>query len=170
MVQANRCEVCGHIWVSDAVLQSSHIQLDEPTRVADEIGLPIRCAKCKSPYWNREGRWVDLNVPDGVFGRGRINGGKLGAGTGDNSRVDKRGVGGAIAESDTGAVLTGRVRAVAGRSGGTVAGANRGRGKKSSEDAPGGEKQAMTPFRGSGKCPHGYMNWFTCRDARGGCE
>lgn len=59
MVQANRCEVCSHIWVSDAILQSVHIQVDEPTRMADEIGLPIRCAKCKSPYWNRAGGWID---------------------------------------------------------------------------------------------------------------
>jgi hypothetical protein len=25
------------------------------------------------------------------------------------------------------------------------------------------------PFRGSGKCPHNYMNWMTCHNSGGGC-
>jgi hypothetical protein len=30
-VEANQCDRCGHIWLSEN---------------------PVRCAKCKSPYWN----------------------------------------------------------------------------------------------------------------------
>jgi len=25
-------------------------------------------------------------------------------------------------------------------------------------------------FQGSGKCPHGYVNWMVCRNVGGGCE
>ena len=30
--------------------------------------------------------------------------------------------------------------------------------------------KSVAPFRGSGKCPHGYMSWMTCRNANGGCQ
>ena len=36
-----KCDVCGHIWISR----------DRETKY-----LPIACAKCKSPYWNKSER------------------------------------------------------------------------------------------------------------------
>ena len=33
-----KCEKCGHIWISQKF---------------DKDNLPISCAKCKNPYWNR---------------------------------------------------------------------------------------------------------------------
>jgi hypothetical protein len=70
-VQANRCEVCEHVWVSDAVCLSAKIQLSEPMRIPDEIGLPVRCAKCKSPYWNkpREGSSESAGIEYGTVER-----------------------------------------------------------------------------------------------------
>ena len=29
---------------------------------------------------------------------------------------------------------------------------------------------SKTLFRGTGKCPHGWCNWQTCKDNKGGCE
>jgi len=35
---AFKCERCGHVWISEKYTPEN---------------LPIACAKCKSPYWNR---------------------------------------------------------------------------------------------------------------------
>jgi hypothetical protein len=40
-VKAFKCNKCGHIWLSKKYLE------DGKTR-------PVACAKCKSPYWDRE--------------------------------------------------------------------------------------------------------------------
>lgn len=37
-VDAFKCEKCGHVWISQKF---------------DKDNLPIACAKCKNPYWNR---------------------------------------------------------------------------------------------------------------------
>ena len=164
MVQANRCEVCSHIWVSDAILQDARNRFEEPGRVPDEMGLPIRCAKCKSPYWNRDGRWVDPEVQGpAVFG-GVKNGDARGSTgeAGNNSEVDERGVGGGITKSDAGAVFAGRVRAVAGGGGGKASRKEARSGEGNKKPAVTGQEEAVAPTRPSGKCPHGYMNWLVC--------
>lgn len=84
--------------------------------------------------WNRSQAVIYL------LGRGLNNGGKLGAEIGDNSRVDKRGVGGGITEPGAGAVFTGGVRAVAGGGGGAASGARAGAGKGRGE---GSDKAAL---------------------------
>jgi hypothetical protein len=53
-ITANRCDACGHVWVTEALLTAYRVQSHEPGRVPDDIGLPLRCAGCKSPYWNKE--------------------------------------------------------------------------------------------------------------------
>lgn len=40
-IQGFKCDVCGHIWIS---------------RNRETKQLPIACAKCKSPYWNKSER------------------------------------------------------------------------------------------------------------------
>jgi DNA-directed RNA polymerase subunit RPC12/RpoP len=40
-VKAFKCAKCGWIWLSRQYME-------------DQKSLPIACAKCKSPYWNRE--------------------------------------------------------------------------------------------------------------------
>lgn len=45
-VEANQCDVCGHIWLSTN---------------------PLRCAKCKSPYWDRGARVTPPEAMKPVF-------------------------------------------------------------------------------------------------------
>ena len=73
----------------------------------------------------RRGGWTAAGIGSGINGDTRGSTGEAG----NNSEVDERGVGGGIAKSDAGAVLTGRVRAVAGGGGGKAAGAQAGAGK-----------------------------------------
>ena len=40
-VKGYKCDVCGHVWIS---------------RDRETKQLPIACAKCKSPYWNKSER------------------------------------------------------------------------------------------------------------------
>lgn len=40
-IQGFKCDVCGHTWIS---------------RNRETKQLPIACAKCKSPYWNKSER------------------------------------------------------------------------------------------------------------------
>ena len=40
-IKAYKCDVCSHIWIS---------------RDRQREQLPIACAKCESPYWNKSER------------------------------------------------------------------------------------------------------------------
>ena len=40
-VKGFQCDVCGHVWIS---------------RDRNSKLLPVACAKCKSPYWNKSER------------------------------------------------------------------------------------------------------------------
>lgn len=42
-IRGFKCDVCGHEWISRKWNSSDN-------------ELPIACAKCKSPYWNKNSR------------------------------------------------------------------------------------------------------------------
>jgi predicted transcriptional regulator len=103
-------------------------------------------------------------IPEG----GVKNGGVVGEG-GNNTGVDKRGVGDGIAESDAGAVLTGSVRAAAGGGGGKASRAEK-RAKTTSAAKKSGETAVSAGWFPNSLCPHGWQNSFSCEKNNGGCK
>jgi hypothetical protein len=83
----------------------------------------------------------------------------------DNSKVDERGVGGGIAESDAGAVLAGGLRAVAGGGGGEAVGAKK-RARKT-VDARNIETEAKTAMSVSRPAHAANCQCFTCKPPKG---
>ena len=87
----------------------------------------------------------------------------------NNSRVDERGVGGGVAESDAGVVLTGRLRSVAGGGGGAAAGEKK-RAKKTVAAKISEEAAVGAGWFPNSMCPHGWMNSFACEKNNVGCK
>ena len=102
-------------------------------------------------------------IPEG----GVKNGGVVGEG-GNNPQLDERGVGGGIAESDAGAVLTGGLPSVAGGGGGKAVGKEK-RVRKGSAAKKGDTPAVSAGWFPYSMCPHGYQNSFACERDGGGC-
>lgn len=85
---------------------------------------------------------------------------------GNDLEVAEWGAGGGISKSEASTAQPEGAgsASVAGKGAGAQAGAVEGVRSKVLDKAAGGT------LRGSGKCPHGYVNWMVCRNEGGGCE
>jgi hypothetical protein len=144
-----------------------------------ECGLPLVGNRTLKGYQQNHDQ-AEANLIKAV--RNGKSGEKSGE-AGNHSEVDERGVGGGVAESDAGVVLTGRVRSVAGGGGGAAFGAKKasGKGKSVAGWVAPQENAKAAGVRGwsggdvsagwfpNSMCPHGWMNSFACEKAGGGC-
>ena len=128
---------------------------------AGEIGRENGSAGIQSVGVGRKGGSV--RAPKKGFEVGNYaeiaTGGSAGVAAAGISPEGKRGVQKGVA-GDHGKLLRGQSV-----SGAAAAKAGVGGAVRDAEFQAGGGK-----FKGSGKCPHGWMDWLTCRNAKGGCE
>jgi hypothetical protein len=120
-----------------------------------ECGLPlVGDLTLKGYQQHYDQAWANLNKA--------VRNGKSGGNTGEagnHSEMDERGVGGGVEKSDTGVVLTGRVRAVVGGGSGAASGKEKGAKKGIAS------KKADTPaVSAMGRPAHaGNCQCFTCK-------
>jgi hypothetical protein len=130
-----------------------------------ECGLPLVGNRTLKGYQQNRDQ-AEANLIKAV--RNGKSGGNSGE-AGNHSEVDERGVGGGVEESDTGVVLTGSVRSVAGGGGGAAAGEKK-RAKKTVAAKISEEAAVGAGWFPNSMCPHGWMNSFACEKNNGGCK